>query len=671
MEPEDELDHLLDNLKADGVSAGSGAFTLQPERALQSLHEQGSVGGNAPLFLLRALYEHTRGEGLVWSKGLRKAVIRWPTERGPLPPSGPYRVMAEGAFQRSGLALSFQRHSVEISPTSRFGPSLSNLLEETFGRARERLLYFPLQGFSSQPPRRERWTQGEWEQGRFELGQEPGHPPSTVWVINGIEFREPSRLPLGQVVFDDRLPCDLTLSVVTKNARKTAWLAHLEEALQAVSRARLLEREEVALDLAPLSPELLRTLELLPYFVALPLDNPLRNLVLERVKFRDVFGRPRPLGSLLEWQKRGDLMMVPSLPRECPQQPVGEKPVLLWTGQTQALGQLVFPNLASGAGYLYSLYRAQSVQRTVERESERFLAQISWERGTLGLRPLGYSGDRCEIVMLGKRRGSETLYLETPAPPELSLVWQSSEEVVRWDDSPEFFADFTGQVVRLIDEAFAEVQPTAEFLRRLLMWATAVEDLASYPRLDHSPLWEKVPQGVVSTAFLRGYQQTAGAIPVLQERSASLPATLPFELMLWDHELLNRLGVETVEVSAVIRRAYWSEDGRRRWLSRSRPQAAQEWGAAQGLTLTSLPQGHLWGRQKAADLLSHLVVWREGRPLGPRILSQEEFPPGYLLIYQDDSFAADQYWSAPDPEGVKALAGWLRAVKLEVCPDDP
>ena len=672
MEPGKELQDLLRNFEAEGSEAGTGDFTLDPRRALQFLHEQGSVSSNAPLFLLRAIYEHTRGATIQWKRGMLDSSLAWPESLGPLPDS-PYKFLARGAFEAASIKLQFLPGKVLLRSANAFSLGLNEPFQETFQAAEERLSHYPVQGLYESRSRPEPWRCLNFPEGCLEFRTQPSERHAIHWVVCGIEFLEKCPYSVDVTITDDLLACDLTLSKIRASQRKKLWLDRMKDSLQSVLEEILFGREQVFLGKQDLDQDLEKALSFLPYIVSLPTENCLRLKALESIHFRDVFETYWSLERLLRAQENHDsLYVVPSVPKDCPEQAAGERPVLLWEGDGKRFGEALFRKVQSGAGYLYSLHRGRSSGELRTQEEEKFLATVEWERGTLGLKALGPLESRCEVKLVGKRRGAETIFLESPAPPRLSLVWRSRDEVASWDEGPGFLAEFRKQVVHVVERGLSELQADPEWLLSLLDWASEEHELGPLKELDEVAFLPTVEGGLVSPETLRASFASGQAIPVLEERSASLPDTLPFPQILWYHPLLEKLGFKTEEVSSAVRKAYWKEEGRKKWLLRFTPQKVQDWPKFADAQFQDLPGGHLLVQAKEPSQSPQLVIWREGRPLGTRTLSKQDFPEGYWLAYCDDNFPADQYWSGPEPSALDELKPWIEKVRRQTtsCPAD-
>jgi len=643
-----DIESYLAQAGSQGISQGEGDFTLEPRRALEILREQGGAAESAPLFLFKAIYQHTGGATLTWKAGFFDYQLRWDPNLGELP-EDTWKVMAEGAFQSLSMKMSCQAGRVSLS-----GSAQSNAhFEEALKTAESRLRYFPVKDLYSPSHLPPAWLEETYPEGRVELRLPDRLPQSTNFVVDGIEFAEVAALPLHLTVFDDGLRCDISLSRIPDSDRKRLWLQRARDLLLAELSSCLMQGEPIKLDLDYLPPHLQSALGFLPFVIGLPLEAELRREALERVLFRDIFEKYWTLESLLRSQREhGSIYVLPTIPRHCPERSTGSRPVLHWRGETRRFGEPTFEETRSGAGYVYSMSQGNAV------DGQDYLNLREWSAGSLGLLPPGSTEARCEVQLVGKRRGSEVLYLEEPAPGGLRLVWRSEDELASWDPTPEFFH----QVAHLLDEVLPDLNLDEAWLRCFLLW-TGVSELKELPNFWTRGFLETVSGDFVSPQEV---EEVFGdtEVSVLEERSASLPEVLPLPLLLWDDPILVQLGYQTREESSAVRKAYWREDGQRRWLDRFPSTTAQQWAQTEGFHLK--PEGpHFWAAGEP-EQPSTLLIWREGRPLGRLPLDESEFPKGYLLLYADDQFPADQYWSGPDREAISQLGPWLEAMKRQV-----
>jgi hypothetical protein len=657
MEPDSELERLIEGLGAVGSEAGTGGFTLDPRRALELLKEQGSLGRNAPLFLFRALFEHTGGSLISWKRGLFEYQLRFDPSMGTLPNST-YRVLAEGAFNASSLALRFEPGLVRLSNSSLLREPFLTRFNETFEAAQERLRFYPVEGLYEFAPRPESWQQRAFPEGRLEATVAPVGGGQVEWVVCGICYSEGLSFPLRLAVFDDALASDLTLSKIPPSTRKTQWIERAKELLHTAIRSVFEATGPVYLDRDPLGDELETMLGVLPYLVTLPEDDPLRKLVLESVWFKDVFSGFWSLSQLLALQIEDDgLLIVPAVPTDCPKEAAGRRPVLLWRAQTRRFGNALFHQLQSGAGYLYSLRRGEQVQVRKGASSGELLAAAEWKDGRVALKKFGRADARCEVELVGKRRNSETIQLDEPAPLGLRLLWESEDELASWSNDSDFQTEFRKQVVGLIDSVYPSLDLEPAWLRNLLVWADGVTDLRNYAWLFEAPMFENVDGSWVAASSLFRAGQEGVDVPVLQDRSASIPDILPYPVVLWSDPLLSRLGLRTYEIGSVVRTAYWKEQGRRKWLARYHPCRVEDSEYLKDRSCRSLEGPHLL--VETGQEGSSVLIWREGRPLACRELPSD-IGTGLFLVYVDDAFPADRYWSGPDPEAYQKLLQWCQ-----------
>ena len=117
---EPEIEGFLRGLQEGGEGAGTGAFGLDPHRAVELLREQGQLGENALLFLLRYLYEHTNGARLRFRRSSFGVEVCYPQGFG-IPQRDTHRILAEGAFAAHHLKLVFSDSKVRVGDGSLFG----------------------------------------------------------------------------------------------------------------------------------------------------------------------------------------------------------------------------------------------------------------------------------------------------------------------------------------------------------------------------------------------------------------------------------------------------------------------------------------------------------------------------------------------------------------------
>ena len=648
---------LLSNLESEGQSSGRGSFGLDPTRAIELLREQGALGKNAPLFLLRAIYLHTGGATIKWKKILFGYNLQWDEAMGAVP-NDTNRLLAEGAFKAFRIKLQFEPGHVHIHNADHLSAPFSVRFDETFGQARERLVHYPVEGLFPKRAIAEPFHAKTFPEGRLEYFQGVSHVPALDWIVCGISFKERTALPLKVVIFDDQLVCDLSLSTLPVSERKRLWEERAHQEFQALLSETIHGVEEILLDLEPLSKSVQSFLGYLPYVVSLQEESTLRGEALRRVKFKDVFGQHWSLATLLEIQARDQkLLTVPSVPNDCPKKPVGDRPVLLWRDQTKEFGTPLFRETQSGAGYLYSLRRGEVHQQN--RSLGRVLANVDWEFGEIGLRPMQTMETRCEVELFGTRRSSETVHLEEPAPRGLRVFWRSNEEVASWTDDVGFLRRFREKVVELVDRAFEDLDVSPEWLLGLLEWADTITSFQEFPNLRKAPFFRRV-DGRCSC-----YEQLAelGApVPVINDLSASIPTTLPFAVVLWHHPLLERLELATKEVGKAVRQAHWQEQGRQKWLERYPCVPLEESDYLKDRSFQEL-DGHYLVRLEDTETPSRLVIWREGRPLYDRPIPQVDYPRGFLLVYCDNEFPGDAYWAGPDLNALQEVLLWTKHVQ--------
>lgn len=638
MESSEQLHNLLNRLETAGEKAGTGSFGLDPKRALELLREQGQLGQNAPLYLMRALYEHLDGGAVQWKRSMFGYQLRYPAQQGILAPST-YRTLAEGAFQNLSVRLKFLPGCVQFAGHAGL---------ELFEKALPRLNRYPLEGLGpadrgeSSP-----WLEKTFPEGRLLLYLP--YPQSGVeWVIHGVSFMEACSLPLKVLVYDDGLRADLSLSSVPESERKREWNERAQSLLDDYLSSVLEESERIDLDSRFLSDTEHTALRFLPYLQSLPEDHPTRTAAFSKVYFKDVFSQYWSLGELAERGKEeGALLVVPSVPPDCPAEPLGKRPVILWRGDTKLYGESVFGTVQSGAGYLYSLRRGEETHIRAHKGSG-VLAERTFELGTLELKSMGRADSRCEIELLGRRRNSETVHLEPPAPSGLRLRWTSPEEVARFQRDDEFQGVFRHQVVLLIEQAFEQLGCTVQWLLDLLEWSFATP-LSALHRLREEPLFETLDGRLVSLAEATALHP----VPTLEDRSASIPPELPYDTILWWSPLFERWALDCKDVRLELRRAFWRQQGRAKWLERYQPGSPEEHSLFQNCTWTEEKDHWRWARVPEGIAGGRLVIWREGRPLGDKPAHQVE--DDLIAVYHDDHFPADDYWSGPDLGALEEL----------------
>ena len=638
MESGESIERFLENLQGEGQEEGSGGFKVDPRRALELLREQGQLGQNALLFLLRYLFELTGGAELELREWPLEYQLRWKTtETHSLEET--HRVLAEGALETHGLSLSITENKARLA-RSFLGSSVTfDSLKDLVGT---RLQRYPAPGIFGPQGTRSPWLLETYPEGRLELEAGGGR---VEWVHFGISYFESWEVPVRLVVYSDQLRSDLTLTRIVEGEGKSKWLERGRRVLHGYLEEELREFEEIRLDDGFLSSGLEKALGYLSYMVNLPEGETLQRMVLDRVFFRDVFEQYWSLRTLLEVDREGEgILVVPSVPNDSPSDRKGRRPVLLWRGDTKRFGNPLFHRLSSGAGYLYSLRRGEET----EMNSPELLGYLELEQGVLGLKPLGALEGLCELELVGLRRNSETRYLEPPAPQGLRIRWRSGDELASWSEDGAFQKQLGAGVVELVDRHLEELGELPEnWLMELLRWAEGVSELSSYPKLSARPIFPGLNDARHSAAEFQDCEE----VPVLEDRSASLPEALPFPLVLWHDPVLERLGVPLKDVRTELRRSYWQEQGREKWLARYQAQDPRESERFADLSWVELDEQ--WLRAEGTGEPGRLVIWREGRPLGQTSCSELEH--GCLLLFRDDDFPADDYWSGPAPQALRDL----------------
>ena len=72
--------------------------------------------------------------------------------------------------------------------------------------------------------------------------------PTLSWVVCGIEYFEPSPLPVDITIFDDQLKSDLTLTNIPESGRRKEWIQSAEKALLEVLGESMDISGEIRLD---------------------------------------------------------------------------------------------------------------------------------------------------------------------------------------------------------------------------------------------------------------------------------------------------------------------------------------------------------------------------------------------------------------------------------------
>jgi hypothetical protein len=485
--------------------------------------------------------------------------------------------------------------------------------------------------------------------------REPAHP-RFLQVVRGVTYPRRSDLPVDTICLDPQGRPDLGLNTIPDSARKAELESAARLLFEDILRQSLEGASTCTLDPRSLTEGLPLFATYLAYAVQ---QTPLAAAA--KVSFADATGRFWTAAELLEfYQRDGRLMIVPSQP--APDVPPGQRsdrPVLLWGGQAEQIGRQLFPTVTSGAGYLYSLAVNEQERHRDSALGEPRLASRTVDSGRLSLLPWGDPDRPAEVEFVGPRRARETFHLDADAPKGLRLVWESDQSPEQ--DLRELVLDGTQRqvVLELIDASLATTMPSRESLLAALSWALSkgAVDWSGLARMGGVPLLEDVGNNLVSVHQLLDWEQQRGVLPVLSDRSTSLPRALPIEPLVWWHPLLEGLGIQTEDAGRQVREANWREIGRERWLA-SHPPAQPDWPPH------AAPFGpHLGAKSSEPDAPTEVGFWREGRPFGRRTLPRGQCPPGCLIMWVDDHMPGDTYWSGPESS---ALSDRLPAI-AELC----
>lgn len=621
----DPLRHLLTSYEAEGESAGSGAFTLEPGRARELLREQGRLGQNSFLYLLAAIAEHA-DEPISVTKRSSTWRLEWSASYGPLP-STLAATVAEASFQTHGVTWTREPHAITLR---------SRKLEELYQDVAPRLCYYPFAGRAEQTerdalyrseqlvllPARERW-------------------PRFLQVVRGITYATRWGLPVDAVCFDDQARPDLGLNIIPDSARKDSLMESAELQLLRTLRQSVVDAPCCLLHPDKDSSDLPLFATYLHYIVTQDRDLELSELSASRVLFPDATGREWSAAELLKvYARDGRLMIVDAVSSHGPS---GDRPVLIWSGQVERIGSALFSNLTSGAGYLYSLAVNELEKQRLAPLGEPRLSSLKVEGGALSLLPWGDPDRIAELEFLGPRRARETFYLEPEAPRGLRLVWESEQS--REEELRQLVLErpLRHAVLQLIDLSPGEIP--RETLKTALSWglSTGPLDWTKLPRLERIPLFECAGGAACSVSDLR---ELEGPVSVLPDLSCSLPRSLPLQPLLWGDPLLERLGIATQDASRQVREAYWQEVGRERWLAAHAP-TPPDWPSS-----AREVGPHRLSRAANRQALTEVAFWREGRPFGRRSLPADQCPPGFLVMWVEDDLPGDTYWSGPSPEAL-------------------
>lgn len=627
---------LLASYEAEGQRSDEGAFTLDPGRAIEMLRAQGRLGQNAPLYLLSAIHQHTAGEAIRKSSGFRTLRLTWPGPHGPLPPSLA-REIAESSFAAHQVQLVFQTDGVMLKPQARAA--------ELFEQVAERLEHYPWHGRSG-------LATSPLGQATLDQAEILIRLPTRGWslfehVVHGITFATRWALPIDAVCFDPRGRADLGLNAIADSDRRQKLMAAAEDLFVQLLQDSLDEAPPVVFDPHTAVAELPLFAAFLPFAVRQSRDPDLAARAASRTCFQDVAGHSWTTTQLLDaYQRDGKLLFIPNdVATAAAGRP--DRPVLLWGGRAAEVGSALFPVLAPGEGYLYSL--AVNERERQRRVGDRPLASRALNDGRLSLLPWGDPDRTAEVEFVGPRRARETFYLDAEAPKGLRLLWESEHSLEESMRELALDGALRHVVMELIDASLSPEAPSRETLLTALLWALrgGPLDWSRLARLAQRPLLEDAAGGLVCLNEVFDHAAGEEGLWVLTDRSGSLPRTLPVSPLVWWHPLLDRLGLATNDAGRLVREAHWRQVGQESWLSAHSPKPP-DWPP-----LARPRDGHLWARNPNPTAPTEVLFWKLGRPFGRRVLPTSECPPGYLLTWVEDDLPGDSYWSGPDPAALR------------------
>lgn len=666
------LEQFLQQFQTQGETSDPGHFTLDPERAVAMLRAQGRLSQSGPLPLLSALYSHTQGGPVALDRALWR--LSWPAELGPLRPSFAL-LLGEASLAAQGIKLGLHKDHVRLS--ARGGPEA---IEAVFSPFWRRLVHYPWEKpFAPVPTPLFSAVEGDLT---IDYYPPPAVDPFGViarptgrfiQVLQGVSYPRKWPLPLDAVIKDELSRADFSMTVVPSSERRRS----LEAAAERLFRVRL-RAEALALAPLELDPDSddIASLPLLArfagYAVAQSQDLELARLSGDNLFVRDATGHRWSLRQLWEhYQGQGRILVVEAAHGSHLELPRPERPVLRWTGQISHILSPLLLKKAPGDGYLYTLAVNEAErQRLAAGRGERRLSRLTRDGESWSLLPWGDPDRPAELEFVGPRRARETYYLDPSAPKGLRLLWESSAPLDRATRELALDAKTRLLVLDLISSSMKRHPPPRESVLAALQWAEGltVEELSGLVEIDRAPLLELIDGDYTSLQECRRRSEQREALPVLADRSTSIPAAPPLSFVLWDHPVLHRLGLPTREVGREFRESYWKEVGKERWLAAHQP-GEPNWPAEPWTVV----EGHRVARAREPAEATRVVFWRQGRPFGSITLDPESCRSGFQVLWVEDDLPGDIYWSGPELAAIlKRIPriDELCAQATKVCPED-
>lgn len=611
------------------------------------LRAQGRLSQSGPLPLLSALYSHTQGGPVALDRARWR--LSWPAELGPLS-SSVALVLGEASLEAQGIQLGLHKDHVRLS--ARGGPEA---IEAVFSPFWRRLAHYPWEKPLA-PVSVPLFTALE---GDLAIDYHPAPAVDPFGVISrptgrfiqvlwGVSYARKWSLPLDAVIKDELSRPDFSMTVVPESERRRS----LEAAAERLFRVRLrAEAEGLApLELDPDSDDV-ASLPFLArfaaYAVAQSQDLELARLAGDNIFLRDATGHRWSLRQLWEhYQVQGQILVVEGASESHRELPRPERPVLRWTGQVSHVLSPLLLEQAPGDGYLYTLAVNEAErQRLAAGRGERRLARLTRDGESWSLLPWGDPDRPAELEFVGPRRARETYYLDPSAPKGLRLLWESSAPLDRATRELTLDANSRLLVLGLISSSMTRQPAAREAVLAALLWAEGltVKELSGLAEIDRAPLLELIDGGHTSLQECRRRSEQGEALPVLADRSTSIPTTPPLAFVLWDHPVLSRLGLPTREVGREFRESHWKEVGKERWLAAHHP-GEPNWPAEPWTVI----EGHRVARARDLAEATKVVFWRQRRPFGSITLDPESCRSGFQVLWVEDDLPADTYWSGPE-----------------------